>query len=54
MEFYASPETFWSLKRSNLGSSEVIIHYELVGNFSKVYNDDVQLALHFVNNQVNP
>ena len=46
--------TFRFLTNSNLGPSEVSVHHELAGNFSRIYNNDVQAVLEFVEARGNP
>ena len=46
--------TFRSLTNSNLGSSEVLVHHELAGNFSKIYNEHVYSVLQFLESRGNP
>ena len=53
-ELLSINNTFRFLTNSNLGSSEVSVHHELAGNFSRIYNNDVQAVLEFVKARGNP
>ena len=53
-EVLAITNAFRQLTKSNLGSQETKIHHELTGNYSKVFNNQVQNVLSFVRARGNP